>query len=112
MVSPRLILSLFAMKKINKPLVSIIMATNNRANQLDLTIKNIFEQSYSAVELVIINDGSSDGTFSTLENLHKKYDFITINILHQFFILIVDYSKLFNQPIAKRQQRLCFICPS
>lgn len=28
---------------------------------------------------MIINDGTSVGNFSNLENLHKKYDFITIN---------------------------------
>jgi glycosyltransferase involved in cell wall biosynthesis len=67
------------MEKIYNPLVSIIMATYNRANQLELTIKNIFEQSYKAVELVIINVGSSDDTLSILNHLQKTYDFIIIN---------------------------------
>ena len=67
------------MDKTNKPLVSIIMATYNRADQLDLTIKNIFEQSYHSLELVIINDGSTDGTNSTLQHLQKTFDFIIIN---------------------------------
>lgn len=67
------------MDKINKPLVSIIMATYNRANQLEPTILKIFEQNYSKIELVIINDGSTDNTFSVLQQLQNTFNFIIIN---------------------------------
>lgn len=67
------------MDKTNKPLVSIIMSTYNRVYKLEHTIKNIFEQSYRPLELIIINDGSSDDTLTTLQHLQKTYDFIIIN---------------------------------
>jgi len=61
------------------PVVSIVMATYNRAGDLEPTIKNIFEQDYNKIELVVINDGSSDNTLSTLQNLQTKHDFIIID---------------------------------
>jgi len=67
------------MEETNKSLVSIVMATYNRAGQLESTIKNIFEQSYSNIELVVVNDGSTDDSISTLENLQKFFDFIIVN---------------------------------
>jgi len=61
------------------PVVSTIMATYNRAFQLEQTIKNIFEQSYNNIELIVINDGSEDNTISILQKLQNTYDFKIIN---------------------------------
>ena len=59
--------------------VSIIMATYNRAKQLNQTITNIFEQSYAEIELIVINDGSSDDTLATLHQLQTQFSFIIID---------------------------------
>ncbi len=67
------------MNKFNKSVVSIVMTTFNRADQLELTIKNVFEQSYNDIELVIINDGSFDNTSAVLKNLQEHYNFIIVN---------------------------------
>lgn len=67
------------MKKENYPMVSIVMATYNRAHCLEDTIENIFEQSYSEIELLVINDGSADDTLTTLKSLQAKHQFIIIN---------------------------------
>lgn len=46
----------------NKPLVSIIMATYNRADLIVETLRSISAQSYSNWECIIIDDGGSDTT--------------------------------------------------
>lgn len=55
------------------------MATYNRADQLEPTIKNIFEQDYNAMEVVIVNDGSTDNTLSVLNMLQNTFDFKVIH---------------------------------
>jgi glycosyltransferase involved in cell wall biosynthesis len=44
------------------PLVSIIMPVYNREELISTTIQSIISQTYSHWELIIIDDGSSDGT--------------------------------------------------
>lgn len=46
----------------NLPLVSIIVTTKNRLNLLKETIESIKNQTYSNTELIIVDDGSTDGT--------------------------------------------------
>lgn len=67
------------MKNMNNPLVSIVMATYNRGFQLEQTTKNIFEQSYSNIELIVINDGSTDDTLLVLQSLQSSFDFKIID---------------------------------
>jgi glycosyltransferase involved in cell wall biosynthesis len=62
-----------------KPLVSIIMATYNRAGVVSRTIENIFAQSYRPLELIVINDGSADDTLTVLKNLQASFDFKLID---------------------------------
>jgi len=51
------------------PLVSVILPTYNRCQIIERSIKSIFEQTYRNLEMVIVNDGSSDGTPIVLERL-------------------------------------------
>lgn len=44
------------------PLVSVIMATHNRAELLPAAVDSVLGQSYDAVELILIDDGSEDAT--------------------------------------------------
>ena len=52
-----------------KPLVSVILAVYNGEKYLREAIESVFEQTYSPIELLIINDGSLD----TTEKIAKKY---------------------------------------
>ena len=44
------------------PLVSIIVCTYNRAHLLSQTMDSIFAQQYEPVEVVVVDDGSTDNT--------------------------------------------------
>ncbi|MEI4485579.1 glycosyltransferase [Frigidibacter sp. MR17.14] len=49
-----------------RPLVSIIMPTKNRLSRLEASIGSVLAQSYDNWELIIIDDGSEDGTFEAV----------------------------------------------
>ena len=51
------------------PLVSVYMPTKNRINLLKKALKSVLEQSYPNIELLIVDDGSTDGTFTYLTEL-------------------------------------------
>lgn len=51
-------------------LVSIIVPTFNRAYCIDNTIKSALSQTYDHLELIVIDDGSSDGT---ADLIRRKY---------------------------------------
>ncbi len=59
-------------------LVSVIVPTHNRVNIIGETIDSIFAQSYSKIELIIIDDHSTDDTEDQIKqklNRHPLYDF-------------------------------------
>lgn len=43
-------------------LVSIVLPTYNRVRTLERAVNSVLNQSYAAVELIIVDDGSTDGT--------------------------------------------------
>ena len=56
----------------NKPLVSIIIPTYNRANLIGETLESIVAQTYTNWECIIVDDGSTDATASVVENYTSK----------------------------------------
>ena len=51
------------------PLVSIVIATYNRATMLRESIQSVIDQTYTNWELIIVDDGSSDDTRNVLESI-------------------------------------------
>jgi glycosyltransferase involved in cell wall biosynthesis len=59
------------------PLVSIIIPTYNRASVIAHTIENVFAQSYRNMELIIVDDGSSDDTQKVLRRFGDRIRLIS-----------------------------------
>ena len=60
-------------EKKNAPLVSIILPTYNRKKYLNRSINSVLNQTYKNWELLIIDDGSNDGTLSLIKNYLNQF---------------------------------------
>ena len=58
------------------PLVSVIVPTYNRVGIIRETIENIFEQTYSNIELIVVDDGSNDDTQTILRSYGDRIQWI------------------------------------
>lgn len=56
-----------------KPLVSILLPVHNCASDLTDCLKSLMNQSYRQIEIIAIDDCSSDKSFKILKNFAKKY---------------------------------------
>lgn len=65
--------------KSDLPLVSIVMPTYNQAEYLLQAIESVLEQTYHNLELIIVNDGSTDDTSDILGRQEDD----RVKILHQ-----------------------------
>ena len=59
-------------------LISVIIPVYNGEKYLASCVENIREQTYRNLEIIIINDGSSDGTGQVCERLQQMYDNVQI----------------------------------
>ena len=55
-----------------KPLISVIIPTYNRAKIICETIDNVFRQTYTNIELIVIDDGSTDDTLTRLRSYGNR----------------------------------------
>lgn len=61
-----------------KPLVSIIIAAYNIENYIDDCIKSCVEQSYKNIEIVVVDDGSTDDTGRIADKWHLSDDRVVV----------------------------------
>ena len=52
------------------PLVSIVLCTYNSLEFIDQCLESLLTQSYNNIELVVVDDGSTDGTIDILEKIN------------------------------------------
>jgi glycosyltransferase involved in cell wall biosynthesis len=60
-----------------KPLVSAIVATYNRAHIVGQAIESIIRQSYENIEIIIVDDGSTDATVQKLAEFGERITVIS-----------------------------------
>ena len=56
----------------NKPAISIILPTFNRANTINNAIESILNQTFNSLEIIIIDDASTDNTYQIVKEYQKK----------------------------------------
>lgn len=61
------------MKK--SPLVSVIIPAYNHQDYIGQCLASIFAQTYPNLEVIVMDDGSTDNTFKILKDLQQKYPF-------------------------------------
>lgn len=59
---------------INSPLVSILISAYNEEKYIQACIESCLEQTYTNIEIVLVNDGSTDSTLEII-NQHYQKDF-------------------------------------
>lgn len=55
-----------------KPLVTFMIATRNRVSELEKTLASCFEQDWPAVEVIVVDDTSTDGTSEMVRDRFPK----------------------------------------
>ena len=79
------------------PLVSIAMATYNGEKYIDEQIDSIIGQTYKNIELIIVDDCSTDGTWKKLQSWQQQYPtVIAIYRNDQNIGLNKNFGKAFN----------------
>ena len=64
----------------NKKVVSIIIPCFNQGEYLEECLSSVFASSYKEVEVIVVNDGSTDDTKYLMDELEQK---ITFKSIHQ-----------------------------
>lgn len=60
------------MKNHEEPLISVTICTYNGERYLSQTIESVLNQTHSNLELIIVDDGSTDKTVDIVKNYQKK----------------------------------------
>ncbi|MDP4114906.1 MAG: glycosyltransferase [Bacteroidota bacterium] len=61
-----------------RPFVSVIIAAFNEETVIEKTINSIRESDYNNYEIIVVDDGSTDGTYEVLKTNYKENKSITI----------------------------------
>ena len=62
----------------NLPLVSVVIPTYNRADYLELTLNSVIGQTYQNIEVLVVDDGSSNNLTRDLCSKYNKVKYIRI----------------------------------
>ncbi|MCP3178140.1 glycosyltransferase [Desulfuromonas sp. KJ2020] len=55
-----------------KPKISVIIPTYNREKLITETIESVFNQTYKDIEIIVIDDGSTDNTVNIVKKLQEQ----------------------------------------
>ena len=60
-------------EKVSSPVISVVIPVFNAEEFIELAIESVMVQPVSEVEVLCINDGSTDGSWNKLQELQKKH---------------------------------------
>lgn len=61
-----------------EPLISVIVPVHNGQNYLESCVRSIENQTYGNLEVIVVNDGSLDGTADVCDVLQAAYDNVQV----------------------------------
>ena len=64
-------------KNENKYKISVVIPTLNRINTLQRALDSVINQTYKAAEIIVVDNGSSDGTLKFLREQYPKITILT-----------------------------------
>src|SRR5690606_18810343 len=65
------------------PMVSILVPCYNEEDTIEETVRNLTGLSYPKKEIILINDGSTDGTSELIKRLSDQYESVRGIQLHE-----------------------------
>ncbi len=57
------------------PLVTVIIPCYNHEHDITICIESIYRQTYQNIEVIVIDDDSTDGSVAIIEHLNRQYSF-------------------------------------
>jgi len=58
---------------VNKPLVSVVIPLFNKENYVEATLQSVVNQTYQEIELVVIDDSSTDGSYQVVQKYLRSH---------------------------------------
>ena len=87
-------------KNENKYKISVVIPTLNRINTLQRALDSVINQTYKPAEIIVVDNGSSDGTLKFLRDQYPKVTILTENKIGVSSARNKGIKKSINQWIA------------
>ena len=87
-------------KNENKYKISVVIPTLNRVNTLQRALDSVINQTYKPAEIIVVDNGSSDGTLKFLKEQYPKITILTENKIGVSSARNKGIKKSINQWIA------------
>ena len=87
-------------KNENKYKISVVIPTLNRINTLQRALDSVINQTYKPAEIIVVDNGSSDGTLKFLREQYPKITILTENKIGVSSARNKGIKKSINQWIA------------